>query len=487
MVFNSVKFLFFFVIVITIYFSIPHRIRWIWLLGASYYFYILWKPLYIFLIVITTLITYYTAIRMGQTDLRSRRKKFLFFSLLSNLGLLFVFKYYNFFNDSLRTLFQHYPLFYRIPSFDLMLPLGISFYIFKSLSYTIDVYRGDKAPERHLGFFALYVSFFPQLLAGPIERASRLIPQFYKKYNFNYQRVTHGLILMLWGFFQKMVIADNLATIVDSVYSQPTQYQGMSLFIAAFFYSFQIYCDFSGYSDIAIGAAQVMGFTTMVNFNRPYFSKSILEFWRRWHISLSTWFRDYFYIPLGGNRVSIPRWYFNLFFVLLICGLWHGANWTFVVWGGLHGFYLVMSALTQNIRGKIYKTIGLDKAPRLHHSLKTLVTFSLVSLAWVFFRAHSISDAIYILSHLFTGWQDIFHADVLIKNSLWGSLKFQGITGLASIGVLILVEWGARHGSIVEMISAKPIWIRWPAYYFILLSILLFGHFGTKQFIYFQF
>ena len=487
MVFNSVKFLFFFVIVITIYFSIPHRIRWIWLLGASYYFYMLWKPLYIFLIVITTLITYYTAIRMGQTDLRSRRKKFLFFSLLSNLGLLFVFKYYNFFNDSLRTLFQDYHLFYRIPSFNLILPLGISFYIFKSLSYTIDVYRGDKAPERHLGFFALYVSFFPQLLAGPIERATRFLPQLYEKFDFDYQRVTQGLNLMLWGFFQKMVIADNLATIVDSVYSHPTQYQGMSLFIAAFFYSFQIYCDFSGYSDIAIGAAQVMGFTTMVNFNRPYFSKSIPEFWRRWHISLSTWFRDYLYIPLGGNRVSIPRWYFNLFFVLLICGLWHGANWTFVVWGGLHGFYLVMSALTQNVRGKICKTIGLDKAPRLHNSLKTLVTFSLVSLAWVFFRAHSISDAIYILSHLFTGWQDIIHADVLIKNPLWGSLKFQWITGIASIGVLILVEWGTRHGSIVEMISAKPIWIRWPTYYFILLSILLFGHFGTKQFIYFQF
>lgn len=487
MVFNSVKFLFFFVIVITIYFSIPHRFRWIWLLGASYYFYMLWKPLYIFLIVITTLITYYTAIRMGQTDLRSRRKKFLFFSMLSNLGLLFVFKYYNFFNDSLRTLFQDYHLFYRIPSFDLILPLGISFYIFKSLSYTIDVYRGDKAPERHLGFFALYVSFFPQLLAGPIERATRFLPQLREKFAFDYRRVTDGIKLMLWGFFQKMVIADNLATLVDSVYNHPAEYQGIGLLIAIVFYSFQIYCDFSGYSDIAIGAAQVMGFTTMVNFNRPYFSKSIPEFWRRWHISLSTWFRDYLYIPLGGNRVSIPKWYFNLFFVLLICGLWHGANWTFVVWGGLHGFYLVLSALTQGIRGKIYKTFALDKVPRLHHSLKTLVTFSLVSLAWIFFRAHSISDAIYILSHLFTGWQDIFHVDVLIKNPLWDSLKFEWITGLASIGVLILVEWGARHGSMVEMISAKPIWIRWPAYYFILLSILLFGHFGTKQFIYFQF
>jgi len=487
MVFNSVKFLFFFVIVITIYFSIPHRVRWIWLLGASYYFYMLWKPVYILLIGITTVVTYYAGIRMGQTDVRSRRKKFLFFSLLSNIGLLFAFKYYNFFNDSLRTLFQHYHLVYGIPSLDLILPLGISFYIFKSLSYSIDVYRGDKAPETHLGFFALYVSFFPQLLAGPIERASRLIPQFYKKYNFDYQRVTRGFILMLWGLFQKMVIADNLATFVDSVYSHPTQYQGISLLTAAVFYSFQIYCDFSGYSDIAIGVAQVMGFTTMVNFNRPYFSKSIAEFWRRWHISLSSWFKDYLYIPMGGNRVSVPRWYLNLFVVMLICGFWHGASWTFLAWGGLHGFYLIFSILTRSARGHLVRMIGLDRVPRLHSYLKILITFSSVCFAWIFFRANSISDALYIISHLFTGWQDIFHADVLIKDLLWGSLKFEWIIGLTSIGVLTLIEWGARHGSIVEMISAKPIWIRWPAYYFILLSILLFGHFGTKQFIYFQF
>jgi alginate O-acetyltransferase complex protein AlgI len=487
MVFNSIKFLFFFMIVVSVYFTIPHRFRWVWLLAASYYFYMLWKPAYILLIVITTAVTYYAGIRMGQTDLRSKRKRFLLLGLLCNLGVLFLFKYYNFFNDSLKTIFQHTHLLYGIPSLDLILPLGISFYIFKSLSYSIDVYRGDRAPERHLGFLALYVAFFPQLLAGPIERATRFLPQLYEKFDFDYQRVTKGLKLMLWGFFQKMVIADNLAVFVDTVYSHPTQYQGMSLLIGAFFYSFQIYCDFSGYSDIAIGAAQVMGFRTAENFNLPYFSKSIPEFWRRWHISLSTWFRDYLYIPLGGNRVSIPRWYFNLFFVLLICGLWHGANWTFVVWGGLHGLYLVISALTQNVRKKIHKIIGLDKVPRLHSSFKTLLTFSLVSLAWIFFRAQSISDAIYVLSHLMTGLQEIFKPGVLMNTAPWDSLRFEWITGLVSIGVLVLVEWEERHGSIVETISTKPIWIRWPAYYFILLSILLFGHFGTKQFIYFQF
>ena len=487
MAFNSVKFLFFFVIVITIYFSIPHRIRWVWLLGVSYYFYMSWKPVFIILIILTTLITYYAGVQMGKTELKSKRKTILILSLFFNLGLLFLFKYFNFFSSSSRDIFRHFGLIHAIPSLNLLLPVGISFYIFKSVSYLIDVYRGDKTFEKHIGLLALYVSFFPQLLAGPIERATRFLPQLYEKFDFDYERSTNGLKLMLWGFFQKMVIADNLATFVDSVYSSPAPYQGFSLLAAAAFYSLQIYCDFSGYSDIAIGAAQVMGFTTMVNFDRPYFSKSIPEFWRRWHISLSTWFRDYLYIPLGGNRVSIPRWYFNLFFVLLICGLWHGANWTFVVWGGLHGFYLVVSALTHGIRGRIHKIIRLDKVPRLHDFIKTLVTFSLVSLAWIFFRAHSNSDAIHILSRLFTGWQDIFQADFLIKNSVWGSLKFQWITGLASVGVLMLVEGGARHGSIVEMISARPIWIRWPAYYFILLSILLFGRFETKQFIYFQF
>jgi len=455
------------------YFAIPHRLRWILLLGASYYFYISWKPAYVILIIITTLITYYAGIRMGKIGTKPKRKTILFFSLFFNLGFLFVFKYYNFFSDSLRVIFQQYNLFYGSPALDVLLPIGISFYTFKNLSYVIDVYRGDKSPEKQL--------------AGPIERATRFLPQLYGRFDFDYSRVTNGLKLMLWGLFQKMVIADNLALLVDSVYNNPTHHSGVGLVLGTFFFAFQIYCDFAGYSDMAIGAAQVMGFTTMDNFNRPYFSKSIPEFWRRWHISLSTWFRDYLYIPIGGNRVTVPRWYFNLFIVLLICGLWHGANWTFVVWGGLHGIYLVFSAFTQKMREKIRKAIGLDRVPRLHHDLKIVVTFFLVCFAWIFFRANNISDAIYIISHLFTGWEDIFHADDLMKNLLWGSLKFEWIIALASVGVLILVERGTGHGSIAEMISAKPIWIRWPAYYFIFLSILLFGVFGKKQFIYFQF
>jgi len=469
------------------YFAIPYRFRWVLLLIASYFFYMSLKPAYIVLITILTLVSYYAGLQMGKTEIKSKRKKFLILAALVNIGFLFLYKYYDFFNHSFKAIFDHYHLSYEIPALHFILPIGISFYTFKSLSYTIDVYRGDQSPEKRLGYFALYVAFFPQLLAGPIERATRFLPQLYGRIDFDYPRVTKGLKLMLWGLFQKMVIADNLAPLVDSVYNDPTHHQGVSLILATLFFAFQIYCDFSGYSDIAIGAAQVMGFTTMENFNRPYFSKSIAEFWRRWHISLSSWFKDYLYIPMGGNRVSVPRWYLNLFVVMLICGFWHGASWTFLAWGGLHGFYLIFSILTRSARGHLVRMIGLDRVPRLHSYLKILITFSSVCFAWIFFRANSISDALYIISHLFTGWQNIFPADVLIKDLLWGSLKFEGIIGLTSIGVLTLIEWGARHGSIVEMISAKPIWIRWPAYYFILLSILLFGHFGTKQFIYSQF
>ena len=486
MLFNSMQFLFFFAVVVAVYFTIPYHLRWVLLLGASYYFYISWKPAYIILIIITTLITYYAGIRMGKIGTKSRRKEILILSLFFNLGFLFVFKYYNFFNDSLRVIFQHYNLFYGSPALNVVLPIGISFYTFKNLSYTIDVYRGDQSPEKHLGYLALYVAFFPQLLAGPIERATRFLPQLYERFGFDYQRVTKGLKLMLWGLFQKMVIADNLAPLVDSVYNDPTHHSGVGLVLATLCFGFQIYCDFAGYSDMAIGAAQVMGFTTMDNFNRPYFSKSIPEFWRRWHISLSTWFRDYLYIPMGGNRVSLPRWYFNLFVVLLICGLWHGANWTFIVWGGLHGIYLVFSAFTRNIREKVHKAMGLDRVPRLHNYFKVMVTFFLVCFAWIFFRANSISDAIYIISHLFTGWEGLA-IPALKATPFFGLLKFHLVVGVVSVGILLFIHLLLGDNHFDQWLSQKRISLRWAVYYSMVLAILLFGHFGTKEFIYFQF
>jgi D-alanyl-lipoteichoic acid acyltransferase DltB (MBOAT superfamily) len=473
--------------VVVIYFAIPYRFRWALLLAASYYFYMTTKPGFVVFILLSTFSTYYAGIQMGKAESKSKRKKFLLLSLLFNLGLLFLLKYYNFFKYSFEVLFAHFYIVYKFPAFDVLLPIGISFYTFKSLSYAIDVYRGDKPPERHLGFFALYVAFFPQLLAGPIERATRFLPQLYERFDFDYQRVVKGLRLILWGFFQKMVIADNLATLVDSVYKHPTDSQGLPLLVGTFFFAFQIYCDFSGYSDIAIGAAQVMGFKTMENFNHPYFSKSIAEFWRRWHISLSSWFRDYLYIPMGGNRVSVPRWYLNLFVVMLICGFWHGANYTFLVWGGLHGFYLIFSILTRSVRDHLARMIGLDRVPKLHSYLKILITFSLVCFAWIFFRADMISDAFNIISNLFSGWGRAFTVETLGKIPIWGPLKFESVVSLISIGILLSVHVMEERGNIIDRFSEKPVWIRWPVYYFLLLAILLFGNFGAKQFIYFQF
>jgi alginate O-acetyltransferase complex protein AlgI len=486
MLFNSMEFLCFFAIVTAMYFAIPYRFRWILLLGASYYFYISWKPAYVILIIITTLFTYSACLRMGKITTKSKRKTILILSLFFNLGFLFIFKYYNFFNDSLRVIFQHYSLFYGSPALNFLLPIGISFYTFKNLSYAIDVYRGDKSPEKHLGYYALYVAFFPQLLAGPIERAKRFLPQLFEKFDFDYERVTNGLKLMLWGLFQKMVIADNLAPLVDSVYNDPAHHSGVGLVLATLFFAFQIYCDFAGYSDMAIGAAQVMGFTTMDNFNRPYFSKSIPEFWRRWHISLSTWFRDYLYIPMGGNRVSIPRWYINLFIALLICGLWHGANWTFIVWGGLHGIYLVFSGFTRNIREKIHKAMGLDRVPRLHNYFKGAVTFSLVCFAWIFFRANNISDALYIISHLFIGWGNVT-ARALKAAPFFDPLKFHLVAGVVSVGILLLIHLSQGDNHFDQWLSKKRVSLRWTVYYSMAVAILLFGNFGNKEFIYFQF
>ncbi|HOJ12159.1 MAG TPA: MBOAT family O-acyltransferase, partial [Clostridiales bacterium] len=350
MLFNSLEFLIFYPIITILYFILPYRARWVLLLAGSYYFYMAWRPEYIILIMISTFVSYFTGIKIGQANNKSTKKKYLNLSLLINLGLLIVFKYFNFFNDSLRTLFTQLNLPYNVPGFNLLLPMGISFYTFQTLSYSIDVYRGTMKPETHFGIFALYVSFFPQLVARPIERADRLLPQFYNKNKFDYDRVTSGLKIMAWGFFKKVVVADRLGIAVSAIYNNPVKHNSIQFIIATLFFTFQIFCDFSGYSDIAIGSARIMGFELMENFKRPYFSKSVAEFWRRWHISLSSWFKDYLYIPLGGNRVSKARNYFNLFITFLASGLWHGANWTFVVWGALHGAYIVLGRMLAPVR-----------------------------------------------------------------------------------------------------------------------------------------
>ena len=491
MLFNSLHFVFFFPLVLLFYFNLPLRWRYGFLLAASYYFYMCWKAEYAVLLIISTLIDYFAGLAIARTTERSRRKKFLLMSLVSNLGLLFSFKYFNFFNESARAIFNQFNMFYDVPAFQLLLPVGISFYTFQTLSYTIDVYRDKTEAEPNLTTFALYVTFFPQLVAGPIERSSNLLPQFHRHYAFDSDRLVSGLQLMFWGFFKKVVIADRLALLVDKVYSQPGQYGSVPLILATYFFAFQIYCDFSGYSDIAIGSARIMGFNLMENFRRPYFSNSINEFWHRWHISLSTWFRDYLYIPLGGNRVSRPRWLFNLFFTFLVSGLWHGANWTFVVWGALHGFYLLFALWTEKPRYAIVSALGLVRHPLLLRWIRVLTTFHLVLLSWVFFRASSIGEAIDILRRIFTfnGW-DEFRTMLTTPGQteyLLGLGNGGLLVALASIVLLLTVQLLQRRGSLSVRLPQRPAWQSYAFMYFVLLTIIVFGEFTRNEFIYFQF
>ena len=480
MLFNSIQFIIFFPIVILFYFSLPHRFRNFMLVIASYYFYMCWKAEYLILILISTTIDYYCGINMEKIPVKSKRKKYLLFSLIANLGLLFSFKYFNFFNDSVRSVFDHFNIFYGIPEFKVLLPVGISFYTFQTLSYTIDVYRGKTKAEHNLIRFALYVAFFPQLVAGPIERSTRLLPQFYKKFNFDYKRVSNGLKLMLWGFFKKVVIADTLAWVVNQVYNNPNEFSSGFLLLATYFFAFQIFCDFSGYSDIAIGTAQVMGFDLMLNFNRPYHSRSISEFWKRWHISLSSWFKDYLYISLGGNRVVKWRWYSNLMIVFLLSGLWHGANWTFVCWGALHGIYLILSIWTVDIRKHIVEFFRLNKFPKIHSIIQVFITFHLVLISWIFFRANSLSDAFLII-------RKIFSFDFTKLQTIIPLTASQAVTIMFFILVMEIVHLFQIRGSIRDYISEKPVIIRWFVYYAVLIVIFVFGQFTSQEFIYFQF
>ncbi len=482
MQFQSIQFILFLLIVVFVYFLIPFRYRWIWLLAASYFFYIKIKPSYAFILLIVSFIAYCGSLLIKRSQSKRFKKGFLIITLILCSGILFLFKYFNFFIGSFSIFFRDLNLQGLVPSFEVILPVGISFYVFKSLSYIIDTYRGEKL-ETGIGKFLLYISFFPQLLSGPIERAKRFLPQVSETFHFDLNKFKNGMRLILWGYFQKLVIADNLAVLVDSVYNNPFQYKGFNLLLATIFFSFQIYCDFSGYSDIAIGVAQLMGIKTMKNFDRPYFASSIQEFWRRWHISLSTWLRDYIYIPLGGSRVYFLRHYLNILIVMLICGLWHGASWTFIIWGAIHGFYLIFSVLTRDLRNNFYRLIGLENS-LIQKSLRLVITFFLVSFSWIFFRANNITEAFYIISNIFTGWKGFFSLEAMGRLIFFKDLRFEAFVSVFSIGVLLFIE---KKGSFIDWVSHKPIVIRWIFYYFLVLMILLLGNFGQKQFIYFQF
>ena len=486
MLFNSLKFLYFFPVVCVLYYSLPHRFRWIFLLIASYYFYMCWKVEYIVLILITTLVTYFTGLAIAKEEEKRKKKIYLALCICSNLLILLVFKYFNFFNNSFKEIFDYFNIFYNVPSFNLLLPVGISFYTFQSLSYTIDVYNGRTEPEKHFGIFALYVVFFPQLVAGPIERSAKLLPQFYNKIEFEYSQVTDGLRLMAWGFFKKIVIADRLALLVDQVYNNADTYTGIPLILGTYFFSFQIYCDFSGYSDIAIGAARVLGIDLSKNFNYPYFAKNINDFWRRWHITLSTWFRDYLYFPLGGNRVNPQRWCYNILLVFFLSGLWHGAYWTFIIWGLLHGVFIIITRFYQK-----YKAEYFSKKPADNHGeiINILLTFHLVTFLWIFFRANSVNDAFYIIPNLFNfsniagvSWQ-IMHD----TNAYLGINMYELIISLSLICLLVFVEFLNFRFDALQKLLHKPVYFRWAYYYVIIFMILIFGKFSINSFIYFQF
>ena len=422
-------------------------------------------PIYILILGFTIVIDYFAGIWLETTQ-GKRKKWFLIASLITNIGVLALFKYYNFLNNLLTALFHGAGYQNPIPYLSILLPIGLSFHTFQAMSYTIEVYRGHQKAERHFGIYSLYVMFYPQLVAGPIERPQNLLHQFYEKHTFDYRRVTAGLQLMVWGLFKKVVIADRLATVVDNVYNNPLEHHGLSLIVATVFFAFQIFCDFSAYSDMAIGAAQVMGFKLMKNFDRPYHSKSIQEFWSRWHISLSTWFRDYLYISLGGNRVPIPRWYFNLFIVFLISGLWHGANWTFVVWGALHGFYLVFGLITKNKRKAIGQSIGLNNFPNLNNFLQISTTFALTAFAWIFFRADSITNGWYIILHAITGlYTDLYKlAHHLPLNIKLGLPKSELLIGVGAILLMECIHILQNKYCLRDWIRSRPVYQRWCIY-----------------------
>lgn len=495
MLFNSIEFLLFLPLVVVCYFATPHRYRWLLLLAASYYFYAAWKAEYLVLIVFSTLVDYWAARQMQRRSDQSARRPFLILSLISNLGLLFFFKYANFFGSSVETALERFNIFADVPAFQFLLPVGISFYTFQTLSYSIDVYRGNVEAEKHLGRFALYVSFFPQLVAGPIERSSRLLPQFFRDYTeghrFDFDRIRSGLTQILWGFFKKVVIADRLALYVNEVYNNPGAYEGATVVLATYFFAFQIYCDFSGYSDIAIGSARLMGYDLMENFRRPYFSKSIGEFWRRWHISLSTWFRDYLYIPLGGNRVLKWRLYYNLIVVFVVSGLWHGANWTFIVWGGLHGVYLIAGLASSQLRERIWasasRIVPVSKRARVREALAVVATFHLVLLAWVFFRANSVGDVALIFKQVSLLDLEFLSRPRTLVAGIPGFSTFQLAIAVVAIGAMEVVHLWERRTRFHERVPALALPARWTIWYTLIFLTILLGEFGQQEFIYFQF
>ena len=481
MLFNSISFGIFIIIVFILYYLVPHKYRWCFLLAASYAFYMNLHIGYGILLFTTTILTYALALSLEKADTTKLKKRYLMGGILPLVLVLLFYKTaspvidrLNMFIDAGRLNMQ--PITVRI-----LLPAGISFYFFQSMGYLIDVYRGKIKAEHHFGYYALFVSFFPQLLAGPIGRADSLLPQYKKERSFIYENVTYGLKLMTWGYFKKLVIADVFAGVVNKVYDRANIYVGMVFIVVTVMFAIEIYCDFSGYSDIAIGCAKLFGIDLMTNFKSPYFSFSIKEFWSRWHISLSTWFRDYVYIPLGGNRVSKWRHFLNLLITFLVSGFWHGSRLTYIVWGGIHGVLQIIETL---IWPKERKGVPVK---RNSHLWQLPVTFAVLCFTWIFFRANSMQDAVWIISRLFWGIKMPF-------DYLRTCVMCLGVSRIAAAGMLLSVlvlaayDFAALKYDVIAVFSRRKFFVRWPVYVLLLVVIALFSAKGVAtEFIYFQF
>lgn len=483
MLFNSIEFVVFFIITTSLFFVLPHKFRWVLLLIASSIFYMYFSPVYILILYFIIVMDYYAGLWMERLE-GSKRKALFVSCVVIHVLILAFFKYFNFALENVNFLFnQSYPL------LSIILPIGLSFHTFQALSYLIEVYRGNHPTEKHMGIYGVYILFYPQIVAGPIERPQNLIHQFYQKTEFNYDNVIIGLRLMLWGLIKKVVVADRLTLFSDPVFNAPDQYPATTLLMATVFFAFQIFCDFSGYTDIARGAAKVMGYELMLNFNYPYHSRSISEFWRRWHISLSTWFKDYVYKPLGGSRVNKQRAFLNLLVVFLLSGLWHGAAWTYVIWGLLNGVYLIAAGITKDYRERFNVLIGLSKFKRLDKLLDITLVFTLIGFSWIFFRANSLQDALLIINKIGTIPADIMQ---LAQTRDLAFLNLPGGLPRTMICILLIAFLEVSRAidvkyDLLNNFKQLPTAFRWSTYFAGVMLIVLIGSFHNNSFIYFQF
>lgn len=478
MLFNSLPFAIFLPIVFSIYWVLPQRYKWFFLLIASYCFYMSWNAKYVFLIIFTTVISYITAIALERERNSNKKKAILAISTLLCLGVLFFLKYYSFVGNSLVDLLGLFSIHLNPVALNLISPVGISFYTFQTLGYVIDVYKGKVPAEHHFGYYATFVSFFPQLVAGPIERTNNLLPQIKSRHYFDYKQATYGLKLIAWGYYKKILIADTLAIYVKHIYDSPQQYAGFSLVLATVLFAVQIYCDFSGYSDIAIGTAKLLGINLTTNFRSPYFSNSFKEFWGRWHISLSTWFRDYVYIPLGGNRVSKLTKARNLLITFLASGLWHGANWTFVIWGGIHGVLQILEDVISP---------GLREKNPGYKILRRLIVLALVTFAWIFFVSNSIDDAFYVISHMGEGIATPVSYVIRGFEEI-GIDRDSLILICGSIFLLAIYDYVSLSHDVIECIGKCNVLVRWSIYVLFVLVLVFFSQKGiAAEVVYFQF